>query len=158
MDFLCLLANEFHSGTISYTELVFPLSHVEKSNNLVEGMIFDKVVLKCHVHTCHLHVRNAPSGILLQFHPCSINILLVMFIFILGGDTVKKGSQIPGLFTHSQMEGSFTTAWLSFPSPPLMATALRLVHYKFISATPRISLKGLLNLNWNEKSRLSPVP
>lgn len=121
-------------------------------------MIFDKVVLKCHVHTCCLYVRNAPSGILLQFHSCSMSILLVMFIFILGGDVVKKGLQISGLFTTSQMEGYFTTAWLSFPSPPLTATALHLVHYKFISATPRISLKGLLNLNWNEKSRLSPVP
>lgn len=40
MDFLCLLADVFHSGTILYIKLVFSLSHVEKSNNLGGGNDF----------------------------------------------------------------------------------------------------------------------
>lgn len=40
MDFLYLIADVFYSGTISCTELVFSLSHVEKSNNLGGGSDF----------------------------------------------------------------------------------------------------------------------
>jgi hypothetical protein len=48
------------------------------------------------------------------------------------------------------VETASQKARLSLPLCPLQATAIYLVHYKFISATPGISLKGLLNLNWNE--------
>lgn len=39
----------------------------------------------------------------------------------------------------------------SFPLPPQRATAMHPIYYKFIAATSRISLKGLLNFNWNEE-------
>lgn len=40
MDFLYLLADVFHSGTILCIELVFSLSYVEKFNNLGGGNDF----------------------------------------------------------------------------------------------------------------------
>lgn len=48
-------------------------------------------------------------------------------------------------------ERELQKAWFSFPLNPCRVTAIHPIYYKFIAATPGISLKGPLNFNWNGK-------
>lgn len=58
--------------------------------------------------------------------------------------------QISGLFTQSQTE-EIQKPRFQFPLKFHRVTAIHPIYYKFIAAISRLSLKGLLNFNWNEE-------
>lgn len=64
---------------------------------------------------------------------------------------VKNGFANICIIYQATDRRQFPKPWFSFPRPPHRAIAMHPIYYKFIAATSRISLKGLLKFNWNEE-------